>query len=248
MARCAGGSLCVTGCRLTIKPTPSLAGHEFLVLVPYLIHIVISVSISSKDGVVCDPHVACSTGRTDFSDAGAHAGGSNGKDWHPRAFAVVSKGGDHGCAKGEVDVDAPGDPAGNAHGRRTDEERDPGVARLDNEGLPYRQFTEMLGMQERLQLPLKPATEELRVREVDAAIHIAEAVCRADKGIGRDLKDAAVRDINFRNISERRLPCKDNVGVDVAEDDGGNDIGSTPRGCHCVLEFGVAEVLFGTAS
>jgi hypothetical protein len=65
----------------------------------------------------------------------------------------------------------------------------------------------------RLQFPTKP----LQVNQIDAAIHVAEAVCRADYGISLTVEYVAVRYPNIGHAHEALLPSLNHFAADVTQ-------------------------------
>ncbi len=93
----------------------------------------------------------------------------------------------HHCAErspeGQIGVGGVWHWRGHPHCRRADAPRDLGAARLDDDSAADRQLAAMPGCQQRLQPAFQREAELVGVDGVDAAVHEAETVRRADDRI-----------------------------------------------------------------
>lgn len=119
---------------------------------------------------------------------------------------------------------------GHPHCRRTDASRDLGAAGLDNDSAADRQLTAVLGCQQRLQPAFQRKAELVGVDGIDAAVHEAETVRRADdrirgnvdgrvagKGARLRREDVSLADTDSRYGRKCFLPCRCQGGAEVAK-------------------------------
>lgn len=123
-----------------------------------------------------------------------------------------------GGTRVQIGIDGVAQDHGHAHRGRGDEKRNGSVGFHDFGGADQ-QLAVMVRANQFLQLLLNVPPEAAAVKKVNAAIHEAKTVGRADDGIAGNIENRAAMNRHVRQVAAELLPGIGEVGFDRSEMD-----------------------------